>query len=114
MKWQGLMMLNRELKRVPLEFDHPLHKVWNGYLITDITEPPSGKGYQCWETTSEGSPISPVFKTSDELYEWLATNEQNGITLKFTKDDWKNALTDACPVVDMATKELKLANTKLE
>lgn len=35
------------------------------------TEPPKGKGYQVWETVSEGSPISPVFKTTEELVAWL-------------------------------------------
>lgn len=38
-------------------------------------EPPKGKGYQMWETVSEGSPISPVFATPDELATWLAKNE---------------------------------------
>lgn len=36
-------------------------------------EPPSGEGYQLWETVSEGSPISPVFSTPEELAEWLAS-----------------------------------------
>lgn len=36
-------------------------------------EPPKGAGYQMWETTSEGSPISPVFKTPEELAQWLAS-----------------------------------------
>jgi len=31
------------------------------------TEPPSGEGWQVWETVSEGSPISPVFATPEEL-----------------------------------------------
>ena len=31
------------------------------------TEPPKGDGWQLWETVSEGSPISPVFATADEL-----------------------------------------------
>lgn len=35
------------------------------------TEPPTGEGYQVWETVSEGSPISPVFPTADELVKWL-------------------------------------------
>lgn len=35
-------------------------------------EPPAGEGYQLWETVSEGSPISPVFATPEELAEWLA------------------------------------------
>ena len=30
-------------------------------------EPPTGDGYQIWETVSEGSPISPVFATAHEL-----------------------------------------------
>jgi hypothetical protein len=37
-------------------------------------EPPKGEGYQLWETTSEGSPISPVLKTPEELAHWLAKN----------------------------------------
>ena len=37
-------------------------------------EPPPGDGYQMWETTSEGSPISPVFKTPEELARWLVDN----------------------------------------
>lgn len=36
------------------------------------TEPPSGEGWQMWETTSDGSPMSPVFSTPDELAAWLA------------------------------------------
>lgn len=36
--------------------------------------PPQGDGYQMWETTSEGSPISPVFATPEELARWLADN----------------------------------------
>ncbi|RJQ46860.1 MAG: hypothetical protein C4534_02100 [Gaiellales bacterium] len=34
-------------------------------------EPPTGEGWQTWETVSEGSPVSPVFATSDELAAWL-------------------------------------------
>jgi hypothetical protein len=35
-------------------------------------EPPTGEGYQIWETVSEGSPISPVFATPEELAEHMA------------------------------------------
>lgn len=35
-------------------------------------EPPTGEGYQLWETVSEGSPVSPVFATAQELAEWMA------------------------------------------
>jgi hypothetical protein len=37
-------------------------------------EPPDGEGFQMWETVSEGSPISPVFATPEELARWLADN----------------------------------------
>lgn len=37
------------------------------------TEPPEGEGWQLWETVSEGSPISPVFATAEELAQWLTT-----------------------------------------
>ena len=37
-------------------------------------EPPQGEGWQMWEDTSEGSPISPVFKTPENLARWLADN----------------------------------------
>lgn len=36
------------------------------------TEPPTGEGYQVWETVSEGSPISPVFATAEELAYYMA------------------------------------------
>jgi len=35
------------------------------------TEPPTGEGYQLWETVSEGSPITPVFATAEELAHWM-------------------------------------------
>lgn len=34
-------------------------------------EPPAGEGYQLWQTVSEGSPISPVFATPEELADYL-------------------------------------------
>lgn len=37
------------------------------------TEPPTGDGWQLWETTSEGSPVTPVFATADELVHHIAS-----------------------------------------
>lgn len=37
------------------------------------SEPPTGEGWQLWETVSEGSPISPVFPTAEALAQWLTT-----------------------------------------
>jgi hypothetical protein len=57
------------------------HDVW------ESTEPPSGDGYQLWETVSEGSPISPVFATPEELADWLAIPEnQKGVDKGTTRD----------------------------
>jgi hypothetical protein len=107
--------MGREVKRVKLDFDWPIRKVWPGYMGQICTEqieycmgripakthdeicdtcryvarlaqieiksygcpnwkfdPPIGEGWQMWETTSEGSPLSPVFKTPEELAKWLA------------------------------------------
>lgn len=37
------------------------------------TDPPTGEGYQLWETVSEGSPISPVFDAPEGLARWMAS-----------------------------------------
>ncbi|MFD5089398.1 hypothetical protein ACFWMR_02265 [Amycolatopsis thailandensis] len=39
------------------------------------TPPPNGDGWQMWETVSEGSPVSPVFATAEDLAQWLTTAE---------------------------------------
>lgn len=43
------------------------------YDAWERTDPPAGEGWQLWETTSEGSPVSPVFPTREGLVEWLTT-----------------------------------------
>lgn len=35
------------------------------------TEPPTGDGYQLWQTVSEGGPVSPVFTTPAGLADWI-------------------------------------------
>lgn len=41
--------------------------------VWEPTEPPTGEGWQLWETVSEGSPISPVFPDAEGLAQWLTT-----------------------------------------
>lgn len=43
------------------------------------TDPPPGDGWQLWETVSEGSPISPVFATGEELAQWMSVSNRAGI-----------------------------------
>lgn len=40
-------------------------------------DPPTGEGWQLWQTVSEGSPISPVFPTARDLAVWLTTPGAN-------------------------------------
>lgn len=59
----------------------------NKYLL----EPPIGDGYQLWEHTSEGSPLSPVFSSKDDLLDWCSENETI-VGKKLTKEEWENVL----------------------
>jgi len=51
-------------------------------------EPPTGDGYQLWETCSEGSPISPVFASAEELAEWCAEHATIVAREKLTREQW--------------------------
>lgn len=131
--------MGRELKRVPLDFDYPLNKVWYGYFMNTITtchstnheyceqckrmaeikgvkitsygcpdfedyfkeineklkelcEVPKGEGYQLWETTSEGSPVSPVFDTLEKLCEWCEENATTFASFRVSKEEWMQML----------------------
>ena len=74
----GVVYINDEIKK--------LHDEW------EPVDPPTGEGYQLWETTSEGSPKSPVFATLDELCEWCETNATTFAHFKATKEQWKKML----------------------
>ncbi len=56
------------------------------------TEPPTGPGYQLWETTSEGSPVSPVFSTLDDLCRYAAKHCSTFGDEKATFEQWKKML----------------------
>lgn len=58
----------------------------------ELAAPPKGDGYQIWELTSEGSPISPVFATLDECCEWAAENLTTWATKKADACEWKELL----------------------
>lgn len=84
--------MGRTLKRVPMDFDWPLGEVWKGYLHSDHKQtfaPPAGEGFQLWETTTEGSPVSPVFETLDGLCDWCEENATVFADIKATKEQWK-------------------------
>ena len=47
-------------------------EVYATYEAWEPSEPPAGDGWQMWETTSEGSPQTPVFRTPEELARYCA------------------------------------------
>jgi hypothetical protein len=52
-------------------------------------QPPTGEGYQLWETVSEGSPCSPVFDSPEGLAHWLATSpDYKGRMGNTSYDQW--------------------------
>ena len=55
--------------------------------------PPKGEGWQMWETTSEGSPISPVFATPEELARWLADSGASAFgDMTATREQWLSTI----------------------
>lgn len=66
-------------------------KMWESW---ERIEPPKGEGFQLWETTSEGSPSSPVFKTLDELCEWCEKNATTFASFKASKSEWIKMLSE--------------------
>ena len=52
---------------------------------------------QLYETTSEGTPIGPVFETLDELCEWAADNATTfGTSFRATVAEWHRMLDTGC------------------
>jgi hypothetical protein len=54
--------------------------------------PPTGPGFQLWETTSEGSPVSPVFETIEALCEWCADNATTFGSCRASVEEWLQML----------------------
>lgn len=53
------------------------------------TDPPAGDGWQLWSTISEGTPVSPVFPTSDELVAWMTFPDRD---IDFTREAARNLI----------------------
>jgi hypothetical protein len=63
------------------------------------TEPSEGDGWQMWETTSEGSPISPVFASPDALARWLADSKASTFgDATATYDEWLGMINNGSAV----------------
>lgn len=87
----------RERERFDDNYKHDEYDVWKYeprvYYSDYSGDPPSppnpddymptGTWYQLYETVSEGTPLSPPFKTKEQLVVWLSNN----------KDFWKHTWT---------------------
>jgi hypothetical protein len=62
------------------------HEAWRDY------EPPAGPGFQLWETTSEGSPVSPVFASLDALCAWCEGNATTFGSARASAEEWRRML----------------------
>lgn len=76
-------------------------ELWSGQRAEaeewERIEPPTGEGWQLWETVSEGSPISPVFAEPEYLAKWMSSTAytwgasrpmQYDAALRFVNDGW--------------------------
>ncbi len=105
--------MGREVRKVPAGWEHPKqvcpHSPWAGgcsdarrnggkcYLPVfeeDFVTDGERTHYQVYETVSEGTPMSPVFATKEELIEWLVNDGgQDGPHSRkaaeaFVKNEW--------------------------
>jgi hypothetical protein len=73
------------------------YKDWKEY------EPPTGPGYQLWETCSEGSPVSPVFGSAEQLAEWCEDNATVFAHDRTSKERWLKMFQeeDGCDIGSM-------------
>lgn len=84
-KGEGELWQSKEVKK--------LHDKWKEF------EPPKGKGFQLWSTTTEGHPMTPVFKTLDELCAYCEVEKISTFGYNTaTKEEWKNMLDDGIVV----------------
>jgi hypothetical protein len=76
-------------------WDNPEEKA--AYEAWEPTEPPTGPGYQLWETVSEGSPISPVFATEEDFTRYLL---QSGYSRRAIRNFIKSGWAPSATIVD--------------
>ncbi len=68
------------------ELHRERHEKW------EPQDPIKGEGFQLWETTSDGSPQSPVFATLEELAAWCENNASTFGSMKASKESWMKML----------------------
>jgi hypothetical protein len=72
-------------------------------------DPPPGSGWQLWETTSEGSPISPVCASAEELARWCATNASIFASERLSYEEWLAMFRTGSDAVEMGSMVVGVA-----
>ena len=86
----------------------PSRKASTYYNAWRSKEHPKGDGWQMWETTSEGSPMSPVFASPEELAQWLADTGASSMGKDTaTYDQWLTMISEGW-AISMASVDGKL------
>lgn len=74
-------------------------EIWQSEEIKKLSaewqrfDPPTGDGFQLWSTTTEGHPMSPVFKTLNELCDYLEKEKVSVFgSSTWTKEEWYKSL----------------------
>ena len=82
--------------------EYPFWAMYNGdcpnykYYQTKKYKPEELTHIQLYETTTEGSPLSPIFKADEleKLCEWAAENATTFASFKATKEQWFKMLSN--------------------
>lgn len=77
-----------EIRVRPFFLPHPNEAIRKLYEEWKEHEPPTGEGWQLWETCSEGSPVSPVFASAEKLADWCAENATIFASEKTSRENW--------------------------
>lgn len=75
------------------------------------TEPPTGDGWQLWETVSEGSPVTPVFSTREGLVDHLSSD---AYPRRLTRDEAEGLVSAGWVPSGIAKGGVFLSGEKLE
>jgi len=70
------------------ELPHPDEAVRKLYEEWTEYEPPTGEGYQLWDTSGGDCPTSPVFASAEELADWCTDNATIFGSQKTSRDNW--------------------------
>jgi hypothetical protein len=90
---------HRQMRCVPPGWRHPYYRDPAGYdrflPVARTSMPPVGADfkYQMYETQTQGTPISPMFSTKEDLIRWLIDNKIAFIGSRAgTEKDWSKVI----------------------